>query len=83
MINLQMLDGSMADPAVLHSLIWLQMLLHSPRPFKVLLNSLLTKSIGEHGMESSTREQNSTNTLNFLPGGVALAERAGRACPMG
>ena len=53
----------MAAPAVLHSLLWLQMVLHSRHPFQVVLNSLLTKSVGEHGMESSTREQSSASTL--------------------
>ena len=35
-------DGSMAAPAVLHSLLWLQLVLRSPRSFQVVLNSLLT-----------------------------------------
>ena len=53
----------MAAPAVLHSLLWLQMVLHSPHPWRVLLNSLLTKAIGEHGMESSTHKQSSMNIM--------------------
>ena len=53
----------MAAPAVPHSLLWLQMMLHSSHPFQVVLNSLLTKAIGEHGMDNSTREQSSMNTM--------------------
>ena len=56
-------DGNMAAPAVLHSLLWLQIALHSRHPFQVVLNSLLTKAIGEHGMESSTREQSFVTTM--------------------
>ena len=48
---------------MLHTLLWLRMMLHSPHPWRVVLNSLLTKAIGEHGMESSTREQRSMNTM--------------------
>jgi len=45
-----------AVPAELHSLLRLQMVLLGPHPFQVVPNSLLTKAIGEHGMESATRE---------------------------
>ena len=48
---------------MLHSLLWLQMVLHSPHPFQVVLNSLLTKAIGEHGMDSSIHEQSSMNMM--------------------
>ena len=56
-------DGNMAAPAVLHSLLWLQVVLHSPHAFQEVLNSLLTKATREYGMENSTLEQSSTSTL--------------------
>ena len=56
-------DGNMAAPAVLHSLLWLQMVLHSSHLFQVALNSLLTLATSEYGMESSTLEQSSASTL--------------------
>ena len=39
-----------------------------------MLKSLLTKAIGEHGMESTTRKQSSASTMAFSWG-----RRAGRA----
>ena len=39
------------------------MVLHSLHPSRVVLNSLLTKVIGEHGMESFTHKQSSMHTL--------------------
>jgi len=47
--------GNMAAPAMLHGLLWRQMVLRSSHPFHVVLKSLLTEAIGEHGMESCTR----------------------------
>ena len=41
---------------MLHSLAKLQMVLHNPHPWRVVLNSQLTKAIGE-------REQSSTITM--------------------
>ena len=48
-------DVNMAVPAVLHSLLWLQM--------TAVVNSLLTLATSEYGMESSTLEQSSASTL--------------------
>ena len=53
----------MAGPAVLHSLLWLQMVLHSSHLFQVALNSLLTLATSEYGVESSTLKQSSASTL--------------------
>ena len=55
-------DCNMAAPAVLHSLLWSQMVLHSFHLFQVVLNSLLTLATSECGMESSTLEQSSAST---------------------
>ena len=53
----------MTAPSMLHSFVWIQMMLHSSHPFQVVLNSGLTKAAGEHGMEISTREPSSTRTM--------------------
>ena len=46
-------DGDMAAPAVLHSLLWLQMMLHSSHLLQVVLNSLLTLATSESRAVSS------------------------------
>ena len=56
-------DGDMAAPAVLHSLLWLQMVLHSSHLFQVVLNSLLTLPASEYGMGSFTLKQSSASNL--------------------
>ena len=54
---------------MLHSFVWLQMMLRSSHSFQVVLNIGLTKAVGEHGMESPTREPSSTRTMVFTWGG--------------
>ena len=41
---------------MLRSLLWLQMVLHSPHPYRVVLNSL-EKGFVEQGTDSSTRNK--------------------------
>ena len=68
-------DGNVAAPAVLHSVLWRQMVLHSPHLCQVVLKSLLALATSEYGMESSTLEQSSASTLVGTWGRRAGTER--------
>ena len=50
----------------MHGLLWLQVVLRSPQTLQVVLYRLLTKPIGEHGMDGSTHEKSFITSMDAL-----------------
>ena len=61
-------DGHTTPAEVLYSMLWLQMLLHSFHPSRVVLDSLQTTAVGEQGMDSFTQERSFSSTMVFMWG---------------
>ena len=59
-------DGHITLAEVLYSMLWLQMMLHSFHLSRVELDSLQATNVGNHGMDSFTRERSSSSAMVFI-----------------